>query len=481
MVLEGMSSPTAPSAGSDGDFTPDRAYGGGGGGGGGGDAYPYGSSTTDPNTSGMADGDAYGADAKPVVAIDMRTLCQPCIGTTLTRLTDAPRAAFITATLRNTSAFVKRPLTQTEAQAAAEHLADMLATMAEFGAAGAALGAVTATSAVAADVASNGSNSGSNSSSSSGSSTRKFDANRFAPLGGKWGRRLFGGLGERLGLELTGGAARAAWHACGFGAYSALGLVCGLGLGLNYAALVRYVHELLDPRLGRLNRDLAGARAAGAHGARATSVGGGDAGCNGARGDGDVLGNGDGMLSDEQAGAQQAAQRASSLLLASSSAAAATYEMNKVTRFPTGFDGPDDARSGGGNPAASRGSRHPQPQQQRATLSDASETSQASSAWDLLRGGRSASDNNNNSGGGGGGGDGGSGSSRQSTWERRRREAASGRWGGKGTEAGSALPVGGGSDSFAFSATKRDHQLAKAQAQRLFDEQVERERKGEDS
>ena len=283
------------------------------------------------------------------------------------------------------------------------------------------------------------------------------------------------------GAELMRGArARMVWHGLRGGAYGVFGSWVGGVVVSTYAAMAVAVGEQQDPRLrevvarlrakakevavgvqeGRQKRGVGQKGDPTGQGETSASelwrdhrraIGGGDEASPTAGGgaeegfeygmegvEGRLARSDAGVLTDRQMRGQEVRQQASPRQSPTENRAS-TFQIGKVERQPRSFDDDDD-------------------------YDDASPTAAGS-----------ASTNTGSAGG--------------SVWERIRKEAGSApsnagrrRRAERGTvpqeqQEGSTTTTG---DSFGFSNSEEERQSAKAEAQRLFDEQVERERRGDD-
>ncbi len=299
-----------------------------------------------------------------------------------------------------------------------------------------------------------------------------------------------------LGLE--GPSARTMWQLLRFGAYGSFGMFFGILFAANYAASVAAVRESRDPRLEHLQRAIMekarskirrrmGASASDARG-DGTEDSSDDAsptsGYDGDKGDYNKLslpgtGNDDGrMLSDREMRSLEVRQQPSSRDSPTSNTSS-TFEMDKVARQPQSFDDTFDdtsptagsqpldrtssdmgggstwdrlRRQAGSSPSSSPSSSPPSPHSR--TVQRPAPSSTPSSSID----------------------------GQESIWAQRRQKAMEND-GDQSSPASSWSSVDRASrptsqDSFSFSPSEQERQLAKAEAQRAFDEQVERERRG---
>lgn len=291
-----------------------------------------------------------------------------------------------------------------------------------------------------------------------------------------------------LKFELRGSRARSMWHSLRAFAYGTLGLFIGGVLFGTYAATVAAVGERQDPRLQDLIRVIQervrgtlpaapanapskqrqGARgdptgqgtmsaselwknhrnaigADDAHLARTSNTYGDDASPSSgdaydaynsttiAEQDRTLAMSEGGVLTDQKMQTQEARQRPNRRS-SPTKTSASTFSIEKVERQPRSFDD-DDASPTGGEGA----------------FMDSGYDSDSGSA------------------------------ATGSAWERIRQQASSSpssRATRSGRSRGSRRGVQTQEDTFAFSATEQERQLAKDEAQRAFDERIERERKG---
>jgi len=292
-----------------------------------------------------------------------------------------------------------------------------------------------------------------------------------------------------LKFELRGSQARSMWHSLRAIAYGTFGLWIGGLLVGTYAATVAAVGERQDPRLQNLIRAIQervrretlpaapadapskqrqgtrgdptgqGTRSASelwknhriaigaddAHLARTSNTYGDDASPSSgdaydaynssttAEQDRTLAMSEGSVLTDQQMQKQEARQRPNRRS-SPTKTTASTFSMEKVERQPRSFNDDDASPMGG-----------------EGSFMDSGYDSDSSSA------------------------------ATGSAWERIRQQASSSsssRAAGRGRSRGSRRGVQTQEDSFTFSATEQERQLAKDEAQRAFDERIERERKG---
>lgn len=279
-----------------------------------------------------------------------------------------------------------------------------------------------------------------------------------------------------FGAELVRGVwARTIWHGLRGGAYGIFGSWVGGLLVTSYALTTRAAGEQTDPRLREVQaklmevtREVVAAAARGERKREGRAVGQrGDPTGQGQRSAGELWGNhrrgigGDdasptagnaegfdygadsddgrlarsdgGVLSDQQMRGQEVRQQPSPSQSPTENRAS-TFKMEKTERQPRSFDDDyDDASSAAGTGSTNAGSG-------------------GGSVWEKIR--KEAGSTPSNAG------------------RRRRAERATAQ---QEQQEGSTTE-----DSFGFSTSEEERQLAKAEAQRAFDEQVERERRGGD-
>ncbi|KAI9752737.1 MAG: hypothetical protein M1815_000304 [Lichina confinis] len=301
---------------------------------------------------------------------------------------------------------------------------------------------------------------------------------------------------------LEGPPAKMAWQVCRFGVYGGLSSFLGLVFATNYAMTVKRTKEMRDPRLRTLNEErFAAIRAARAEQAASSGNVSGSAhensqygddaspssttyGESGDRGDDGyyrsvgIEGNNDGMLYDRDMMNVERRQQASPRPSQTSNAAGA-FDVDQAARRPSDLDDyfeDDTSRPRGTSPGGSRS------------------TGSGGSVWDSLRqqpgSGPSTSASRRSPGASAEG----SSPSGPGTWAARRQRALESSADGSASSSSSSPPSSSAwsaaasrerpsrpspSDSYSFSSSEQDKQLAKVDAQREFDEQIERERRGE--
>ncbi|KAI9828112.1 MAG: hypothetical protein M1832_003639 [Thelocarpon impressellum] len=267
---------------------------------------------------------------------------------------------------------------------------------------------------------------------------------------------------------LQGRPAQLTRHALRYGTYALLSNSVGKVLVLSYAVSVQAARTFRDPRLQEMNKERIAAAAARARllrERRGEVVGQPGAAAPRKVADGaagppapvdeaspssgpvmEVMDSGSGMLSDSEMRAQEVRQRVSAERRPTSNRAA-SFEVDKVAPPPVNLgDDIDDVSPTGGSGAANNSSE--------------------SSAWERIRRGASASQAPQSQSGG----------QKQGSSSRAWSQARADGMNQEEQREGSSSP----SDSFSYASSAEERQRTRAEAQKAFDEEVERERRGGD-
>lgn len=422
---------------------------------------------------------SYGVSGRQTFQINLENAPRPWLGS-LFGYNDEVRNKTIALRIASTSQRLRRPLTQEECQAYGEHVARTIALAGNLAPIGPALGL--------------------------GRAYRTRSTYRFP---------LYQPKSERFNPSkfafLEGQMARTAWQAVRYSMYGAIGFFLGSIVVDSYTITTMAAHEARDPRLRQVNMELRKnlleqyqERMSNRRQGNGRSVGGtttgyaGDeaspttSGLGGYGEDGGPVagrdGN-DGMLTDQEMRSRERRQQASPRNSPTSNVSS-TFDLDKVARQPTGFDDTfDDAsptmrQMPSSGSADGSGSTWERVRRQANTPTSSSSPTRPSSSSYPSSSPSSfppqsipfppSSDNPSSS------------SSDSSIWAQRRQNAMeSGQGGDQYGSSPSSSPrrgynsgVGSGVDSFSFSKTDEERQLARAEAQRAFDEQVEQERRG---